>query len=165
MMHFQLRTHSPQREQRKGKLKNNQFGGSVGGPIVKNKLFYFLTYERQKFIIGNNSAAFQPSAAWVNLAQGVLARYNVPVNPVSLNLLSFWPARGRTGPATNPDAFTSDNSDNYSDNGIGKIDWNINDKNTLAFRYYVGTGKQTAPNRHALFALPRIFPDRAQPDA
>src|SRR4051794_38159657 len=129
----------------KGKLKNNQFGGSVGGPVIKNKLFYFLTYERQKFIIGNNSASLSPSAAWVNLAQGVLSRYNIPVNPVSLNLLSFWPARGRTGPATNPNAFTSDNSDNYSDNGIGKIDWNINDKNTLAFRYYVGTGKQTAP--------------------
>jgi Carboxypeptidase regulatory-like domain len=129
----------------KGKLKNNQFGGSVGGPMVRNKLFYFLTYERQKFIIGNQSGAFEPSAAWVSLAQGVLNRYGVPVNPVSLNVLSFWPARARTGPATNPNAFTSDNSDNYSDNGIGKIDYNINDKNSLAFRYFVGTGKQTAP--------------------
>jgi len=129
----------------KGKLKNNQFGGSVGGPIVKNKLFYFLTYERQKLIIGNNSGALEPSPAWVSLAQGVLSRYNVPVNPVSLNLLSFWPAQGRTGPATNPNAFSNDNSDNYSDNVIGKIDYNINDRNTLAFRYFVGTGKQTAP--------------------
>jgi len=129
----------------KGKIKNNQFGGSVGGPIVKNKLFYFFTYERQKLIIGNSSGAFEPSPAWVNLAGGVLSRYSVPVNPVSLNLLSFWPARGRTGPATNPNAFASDNSDNYSDNVIGKIDYNINEKNTLAFRYFVGTGKQTAP--------------------
>ncbi len=129
----------------KGKLKNNQFGGSLGGPIVKNKLFYFLTYERQKLIIGNNSGALEPSPAWVSLAQGVLSRFNVPVNPVSLNLLSFWPAQGRTGPATNPNAFANDNSDNYSDNVIGKIDYNINDKNTLAFRYFVGTGKQTAP--------------------
>jgi Carboxypeptidase regulatory-like domain len=129
----------------KGKLKNNQFGGSLGGPIVKNKLFYFLTYERQKLIIGNNSGALEPSPAWVSVAQGVLSRYNVPANPVSLNLLSFWPAQGRTGPATNPNAFANDNSVNYSDNGIGKIDYNINDKNTLAFRYFVGTGKQTAP--------------------
>ena len=129
----------------KGKLKNNQFGGSLGGPMVKNKLFYFLTYERQKLIIGNNSGALEPSPAWVSVAQGVLSRYNIPVNPVSLNLLSFWPAQGRNGPATNPNAFANDNSVNYSDNGIGKIDYNINEKNTLAFRYFVGTGQQTAP--------------------
>jgi hypothetical protein len=112
---------------------------------MKNKLFYFITYERQKFIIGNQNGALEPWAAWVNIAEGVMARYGVAVNPVATNMLSFWPARGRTGPAANPNFFSSDNSDNYSDNGIGKIDYNINDKNSIAFRYFVGTGKQTAP--------------------
>ncbi|MBV9083255.1 MAG: TonB-dependent receptor [Acidobacteriaceae bacterium] len=127
------------------KLKNNQFGGSLGGPIVKNKLFYFLTYERQKYIVGNQNGALEPSVGWVTLAQAVLNRYGVPVNPVSLNVLSFWPARGRTGPATNPNFFSSDNSESHSDNGIGKIDYNLNEKNSIAFRYFVGTGNQTAP--------------------
>jgi hypothetical protein len=129
----------------KPKLKNNQFGGSVGSAIWKNRLFYFLTYERQKFIIGNETGALEPSAAWVNMSTAVLNRYGVPVNSASLNVLSFWPARGRTGPATNPNFFSSDDSDNYSDNGIGKIDYIINSTNNLAFRYFVGTGKQTAP--------------------
>jgi len=50
----------------KPKLKNNQFGGSLGGAILKDKLFYFVTYERQKFIVGNGTGATEPSDAWVS---------------------------------------------------------------------------------------------------
>jgi hypothetical protein len=144
----------------KPKLKNNQFGGSAGGPVVKNKLFYFLTYERQKFIIGNQTGATEPSAAWVDLATGVLNRYSVPLNTAMVNVLSFWPARGRTGPAASPNFFSSDDSDNYSDNGIGKIDYIINKKNNLAFRYFVGTGKQTAPVGSPYLDYYQVAPSR-----
>jgi hypothetical protein len=146
----------------KPKLKNNQFGGSVGGPIVKNKLFYFLTYERQKLIVGNGTGATEPSAAWVSQATAVLQQYGVPVSPVSTNLLSFWPQRGRTGPATSPNFFSTDDSVDYSDNGIAKIDYIIDEKNNLAFRWFVGTGAQTAPVGSPYHEYYQVAPSRMQ---
>ena len=144
----------------KPKLKNNQFGTSVGGPIIKDKLFYFLTYERQKFIVGNANSATEPSAAWVSAATAVLNQYGVPVNPVATNLLSLWPTRARTGAAVTNNFFGNDVSDNFSDNGIGKVDYVINSKNNLAFRYFVGTGAQTAPAGDVLHEYYQVAPSR-----
>jgi hypothetical protein len=144
------------------KIKNNQFGGSVGGPVIKNKLFYFLTYERQKFIVGNGTSATEPSDAWVQQATAVMTRYGIPVNPVSTNLLTFWPARGRTGPATTNNFFSSDNSDDFSDNGIAKIDYVINSRNNIAARWFVGTGAQTAPVGSPYLDYYQVAPSRMQ---
>src|SRR5208337_4385719 len=56
---------------------NNQFGGSLGGPIIKDKAFFFGDYEGQRETGGLNSTACVPSAN--NIAQ---AEQGITVNPV-----------------------------------------------------------------------------------
>ena len=49
--------------QPRGVLNQNQFGGTVGGPVIKNKLFFFFSYEGIRQL---NGVAYQGSSA-INL--------------------------------------------------------------------------------------------------
>ena len=40
----------------KAKLRWNMFGGTVGGPIIKNRLFFFADYQGQRFDIPSSAS-------------------------------------------------------------------------------------------------------------
>jgi hypothetical protein len=46
-----------------GKLIQNQFGGTVGGPIKKDKTFFFADYQGTRLIAGPTSSEFVPTVA------------------------------------------------------------------------------------------------------
>lgn len=127
--------------------RNYNYGFSFGGPVLKDRLFYFLTFEKQRFTIGLPGKATEPSAAYQALATTTMANHGVTsVNPVSAALLAnLWPSYALTGPAT-PNNFNSPDPEfGYSYNGLGRIDYKINDKNQLSFHYFSGEGNQVAP--------------------
>jgi hypothetical protein len=125
-------------------IRNNQFGFSVGGPVRKNRLFYFLNGESQLSNANNSLLDTIPSDAYVAAARNVLTQYGVAVNPVSTNLLTIWPAYTRAGSAAPNNYLSAGRNDYNSYNGIIKLDYVINPKHTLSARYFGGTGTQTA---------------------
>ena len=131
---------------RKPLLRNQQFGGDVGGPILKDRLFFFLNFERQQYAIQVGSGATEPVGAYVTEATNLLASHNVAVNPLSVNLLQLWPAGNATGYPAGQGNYTEANpSHGYSDNSIGNINWNISSRQSLRLQSFIGTGRQFAP--------------------
>ncbi len=133
-------------------LRNENYGFSFGGPVIKNKTFYFLSYEKQVYIIGLSGVATDPSTPWQTAAQALLTSHSVMPSAVSASLLStLWPSSVLTSPAVVANGvkqgnfFSSSPSTGYSYNGIIKLDHNFNDKHHLSARWFGGQGNQTAP--------------------
>jgi hypothetical protein len=128
------------------------YGFSVGAPIIKNKFFFFLAGEHQSFLIGALNHATEPSAAYQAQAYSVLDFYGVPHSPVASNLLNgngtlvgLWPTDALTGPAEPENYQATGNLTGHSFNGLIKLDYNITDKDHLSVRWFVAQGTQTAP--------------------
>jgi Carboxypeptidase regulatory-like domain/TonB dependent receptor len=126
--------------------RNHQFGFSFGGPLIKDRLFFFTTFEKQKFTIGLPGLATEPSQDYQAEALAEMAKFGVSENPVSANLIAnLWPSYAMNGPASPNNYSSPDPEYGYSYNGLAKLDFKINDKNTFSFHYFIGQGNQVAP--------------------
>ena len=77
----------------KPRFRQNQFGGSVGGPIIANKLFFFGSYEGYRQEKGETDTVNVPS---LNARAGRLADGTVvDINPTVLPYLNLYPVPGQ----------------------------------------------------------------------
>jgi hypothetical protein len=136
-------------------LKRNQYGGTLGGPIRRDKLFFFLGYQATKQRSDpTNGIAFIPTAAMqtgdftafaspacnggrqLNLAaaSGFTDNKIAPslLSPAALKIMKYYP------PTTNEcgkEIYGSGaNSDEHL--GLGRIDYQMSTKQSLFGRYY-----------------------------
>lgn len=96
-------------------LRQNQFGAALGGPIKKDKIFFFTNYEGQRRA---ESPTF-PGVLYQNLDLINAAKAALGIAPENLNILK-----------------TKDN-----DYGIAKLDYQINPSNHLSLRYNIEDGR------------------------
>ena len=152
---------------------NHNYGGTVGGPIVKNRTFFFFAYE------GQRNRALEPyelpiptqgdmacaladvtnTAAPAGCASLNTTGTAFPLNPAGLNLLKYYPCSNGAGGIVSctPGAasvnvpsggftqtISSPNTDKMG-SYIIKVDHKINDKMQLSGRYTFADSTQSAP--------------------
>ncbi len=138
-------------DQKRAPFHNDQFGGSFGGPIVKDKTFFYMDYEGQRETVGTVTLDCVPTGT----GPGGSLSPNDASNPVIANLIAQhnpWPAPnipGRpaddTGCPDGPNASLITPSYNYLSSVIGKIDHNFNQNNILTGRYFFSDSTQSFP--------------------
>lgn len=150
-------------------LQRKQFGGSIGGPIMKDKLFFFTNYEGDRFNVGSQNVRAVPSAAvrtgiitlpagtcsscgttattgvTLDLRPGHISnRYGLPLNPAILSLLSLYPAGNSHGEDPIPgviEAFRFTFLErNKSDSSASRVDYKFNDKHSIRGSYNFSQG-------------------------
>ena len=114
-------------------LRQNQFGATASGPVKKDKTFFFVNYEGQRrgesptypttllepVLAFSNKAPFAPTVQTTNLALINQAKQSLGLAPENTNILK-----------------TKDN-----DNGLVKVDDQINADNHLTIRYNIEDGR------------------------
>jgi hypothetical protein len=129
---------SPQSE-----LRQNDFGGSVGGPIFKDRTFFFGAFEEFRQIAGVQNPIFStvPTLAQRALGPAGLVAADTdtashPVDPIAAKLFSLFPAPNTGGPGAISSNFVFDpNRTQYSTTIDARIDHRFNDSNLLYGRY------------------------------
>jgi hypothetical protein len=153
----------------------NQFGGAIGGPILRNRLFFFAHYEGRRQVLSNTAKATVPSTkmftgdfsellalptpvqlydpATYDPATGLRQPFEgniIPpdrINDMAKKLLPYYVSAPSYAPQNLVgNPVTTDNYDQYG----GRVDVNLNAKNSL-FGQYV---KENSPTINgSLFPL------------
>jgi len=134
----------------------NNYGGTLGGPIVKNKLFFFFSYDATRLRQGSVATYSVPTA---DIRTGNFSAYSTPIydpltgnpdgtgrtqfpgniipanrlSPVTQKIQAYYPLPNQPGQTNNLFAQSVPGNDrDYTD---GKVNYNLNEKSAIWGRY------------------------------
>jgi hypothetical protein len=141
----------------KPELRQNQYGASVGGPIFRDRTFFYFDFEGLRQVSGVTDTGTVPTLAeyddinsinggtpqaLLSAANGTLGR---PIDPIALNYLKLFPAPTNSNLSNN---FTI--SPNKTQNSLtydARVDHRFNDRNLFFGRFaYNKVDTFTPPN-------------------
>jgi hypothetical protein len=130
--------------QAKNDFKNHQFGASLGGPIVKDRTFFFVAYEGQREDGGIPGLFRVPTED--ELRAATEANGGV-VDPVIAGLLARkpWPSPNQAPDSSGFNLQATTPFSNDLDSVLAKIDHNFLASDLLTVRYFYGTSEQSFP--------------------
>src|SRR5262245_23768158 len=165
-------------------VKLNQYGGTIGGPIQKDKTHFFASWEQTRQLTSFDTASTVPTllnrqgnfSDLRNTAGNLIRIYDpttgstagtrqpfqdniIPadrIDPVALAALKYFPMPNRTGTATNANNYVGSSRNSLNrDIVVGRVDHQITPSDSLTVRYYIN---DAATNNTGTYGIPESDP-------
>src|SRR6476646_6017284 len=146
---------------KKTAFRNNNFGASLGGPMIKDRTFFFGAYEGQRERVGSDFTFLVPTQAQIAGAQVLVQSNGLTPNPALTNILGLF----QSLPGYNGTSGTIGGTDldrNSVDSFIAKIDHQLSKNNSLTGRYALARSQQVFPLGGLGFGAGSRLPEFAQ---
>jgi hypothetical protein len=140
----------------KSAFRNNQFGASLGGPIVEDRTFFFGAYEGQRERVTSDFSLLVPTPTQITQAQQLVAGNGMAPSQALTNMLGLFPSSASgTAPGSVEDK-------NDVDSFIAKIDHQFSSNESITGRYAFARSQQVFPLGGLGFGAGSRLPQFAQ---